>query len=219
MFFKKILLLTLTLLLLLTCSCTKDDNDDLDPKENNPKEEESNSTTEEPEPEKTFFELVTKIYDKSELLEIAKFEGTIEELNSIYPIECLYETNYGRVAIYLGKDNWILTVPIELDNIAWWREYINPLFQLELLKSDFDKMQIGQTDDGISSLDINGDFSMFRPNVEPSRPRQSYHYTKDGYIISVEYRLQYIEDVDGIRFKRYYIQNIELAKTYKYGCD
>ena len=43
--------------------------------------------------EKRLVDLASKTYDEIELLEIVKFNGLLNELNSKYPVECLREDN------------------------------------------------------------------------------------------------------------------------------
>ena len=42
---------------------------------------------------KSLVDLVSRLYDESQLLDLVKFNGSIDELNDRYPIECLRENN------------------------------------------------------------------------------------------------------------------------------
>ena len=74
-------------MLLVMCSCTKGGSDlniEISP------------------PDKSLVDLASKIYDETELLELTKFNGSLNELNIKYPIECLREDNGMYRVSYLG---------------------------------------------------------------------------------------------------------------------
>ena len=53
--------------------------------------------------DKSIVDLVSKTYDETQLLKIAKFEGSINEINTKYPIECLRENNSVYRVSYLWR--------------------------------------------------------------------------------------------------------------------
>ena len=75
---KYFFLIFLTVMLLMICSCTKGGSDlniEISP------------------PDKSLVDLASKTYDETELLELMKFDGLLNELNVKYPIECLRKDN------------------------------------------------------------------------------------------------------------------------------
>ena len=132
-------------------------------------------------PDKSLVDLASKIYDETELLELMKFNGTLNELNIKYPIDCLREDNGmyrvsylsdGRIVIFLfdGSGNRVL----------------GSAYSTQLLKSDFDRLVKGQSLDEVRAIDPNGEY-LFLYTGRNDTPKVSSHYTKDGYLIIIEY--------------------------------
>ena len=83
----------ITVMLLVICSCTKgrsDLNIEISP------------------PDKSLVDLASKIYEKTELLELMNFSGSLNELNIQYPIECLREDNGMYRVSYLGDESVVV---------------------------------------------------------------------------------------------------------------
>ena len=166
-FAKKYSFIILSLLLVLLCSCAKGEND--------LKIEISSSN-------KSLIDLASKTYDESTLLKLVNFDGTINELNAQYPIECLRQYDGIYRASYLGDD----CVAIFIFNDITSNEYFSKVYHLQLLKSNFDELVIGQTLDEVIEIDPNGEY-LFLYSGRNDTPQVSTHYTKDGYLITIEY--------------------------------
>ena len=132
-------------------------------------------------PDKSLVDLASKRYDETELLELTKFNGSLNELNIKYPIECLREDNGMYRASYLGDESIAIFL---FDNSG------NSLFvdthSTQLLKSDFAKLVKGQSLDEVREMDPNGEY-LFLYTGRNDTPKVSSHYTKDGYLITIEY--------------------------------
>lgn len=132
-------------------------------------------------PDKSLVDLASKIYDETELLELTKFNGSLNELNIKYPIECLREDNGIYRVSYLGDESIAILLFDGLCNIFFGRTYIT-----RLLKSDFDGLVKGQSLDEVRAIDPNGEY-LFLYTGRNDTPQISSHYTKDGYLITIEY--------------------------------
>ena len=126
-------------------------------------------------------ELASQTYDDAQLLEIAQFDGTLNELNAQYPAECVREEN-GRYRVsYLGSES----VAVLLFDGAG-NHLLGRVYSAQLQKADFDGISAGQSLEDVLRLDPNGEY-LFLFTGRNDLPRVSNHYTKDGYIISIEY--------------------------------
>ena len=165
-FNKSFALISLMILLFLLCSCAKGGND--------LKIETSPS-------DKSLIDLASKIYDEPQLLELAKFNGSIDELNTQYPIECLREDNGTYRVAYLGIGSIAVLL---FDNYG--NRYWGNIYDTQLLKSDFEVLTKGQLLEEVRKIDPNGEF-LFLYTGRNDTPKVSSHYTKDGYLITIEY--------------------------------
>lgn len=163
---KSFALISIMILLFLLCSCAEGGSD--------LKNETSPS-------DKSLIDLVTKIYDEPQLLELAKFNGSIDELNAQYPIECLREKNGTYRAAYLGNGSIAVLL---FDNSG--NRYWGNIYNTQLLKSDFEGLTKGQLLEEVRKIDPNGEF-LFLYTGRNDTPKVSSHYTKDGYLITIEY--------------------------------
>ena len=163
---KYFFLIFLTVMLLTICSCTKGGSDlniEISP------------------PDKSLVDLASKTYGETELLELMKFDGLLNELNVKYPIECLREDNGMYRVSYLGDESVVIFLFDGSGNKLFGRTY-----STQLLKSDFDKLLKGQSLDEVRAIDPNGEY-LFLYTGRTDTPRVSSHYTKDGYLITIEY--------------------------------
>lgn len=125
-------------------------------------------------------DIVSKKYSDSELLEISKYKGTINKLNDKYPVECLRKIGeYHRVA-YLGTNSILIIYFDDNGNII-----SRNIYNSVLKKSDFDILKIGMSLEEVKKIDPNGDYSFIYTGRNDLKT--SLHYTKDGYILSIEY--------------------------------
>lgn len=154
------------ILMLLLCSCSQ--------KETDTKIEISPS-------DKSIIKLASKIYDEQQLSNIAKFGGSLNELNDKYPIECLRKNVNIYRASFLGND--IIAV-VAFNNSG--KFLFGKTYAVQLSKSDFNEMKKGQSLEDVMATDPNGEY-LFLYTGRNDTPRSSSHYTKDGYLITVEY--------------------------------
>ena len=131
--------------------------------------------------DKSLIDLATKIYDEPQLLELAKFNGSIDDLNAQYPIECFREDNGTYRVAYLGK-GCIAVLLFDNSGNSYWGN----IYNTQLLKSDFEVLKKGQLLEDVRKIDPNGEY-LFLYTGRNDTPKASYHYTKDGYLITIEY--------------------------------
>ena len=163
---KNFTLIFIMSLLFLLCSCAKGGSDlkiEISPSD------------------KSLIDLVSKIYDEPQLLEISKFNGSIDELNAQYPIECLREDNGMYRVSYLGNGSIVIFLFDGSGNRLSVSTY-----SIQLLKSAFDELAKGQPLDEVREIDPNGEY-LFLYTGRNDTPKVSSHYTKDGYLITIEY--------------------------------
>ena len=132
-------------------------------------------------PDKSLVDLASKIYDETELLEFMKFNGSLNELNTKYPIECLREDNGMYRVSYLGDGNLAIFLFDSSGN-----KLFGSIYSTQSLKSDFDRLVKGQSLDEVRAIDPNGEY-LFLYTGRNDAPKVSSHYTKDGYLITIEY--------------------------------
>lgn len=154
------------LLICLLCACAKE--------ENNIKLEIS------PE-NKTIIELATQVYSDSQLTSIVQYEGNIDELSQVYSIDCLRRIQNGYRVSYLG-DHSVASVSFDNDG----DKITSNIYKLSLMSYDFKSLNSSDTLDDVKKIDANGEF-IFLYTGRNDVPEISKHYTKDGYIIHIEY--------------------------------
>ncbi|MCI8332187.1 MAG: hypothetical protein HFE78_05125 [Clostridiales bacterium] len=132
-------------------------------------------------PDKTLVELVSKTYEDSELLKIIQMNHSMKEMNSQFPIECLREMDGIYRVSYLG-DGSIAVITFDKDG----NRILGNIYHTKLLKSDFNSLAIGQSLEDVKQIDPKGEY-LFPYTGRNDTPHISTHYTKDGYLITVEY--------------------------------
>lgn len=165
-FKKSFALISIIILLFLLCSCAKGGSD---------------LKIETSPADKSLIDLASKIYDEPQLSELAKFNGLIDELNAQYPIECLREDNGTYRAAYLGDGSIAVLLFDNYGNRLWGN-----IYNTQLLKSDFDGLTKDQSLEEVRTIDPNGEY-LFLYTGRNDTPKVSSHYTKDGYLITIEY--------------------------------
>ena len=130
---------------------------------------------------KNIIELTSKVYEDSQLFQIARFNGSISELDMQYPIECLrlYNGNY-RVS-YLGIAKIAILVFDNSGNKLWGN-----ICDAQKFESDFEELEKGQSLEDVQKIDPQGEY-LFLHTGRNDTPKVSSHYTKDGYLIIIEY--------------------------------
>ena len=131
--------------------------------------------------DKNIFDLTSKIYDETELLELTKFNGSLNELDKKYPIECLRKDDGIYRASYLGEDR----IAILLFDSSGNRICSN-IYNTQLLECAFDSLEKGKSLDEVMAIDPEGNY-LFLYTGRNDTPKKSQHYTKDGYLITIEY--------------------------------
>ena len=132
-------------------------------------------------PDKSLIDLATTVYNEEQLMELTKFDGSLNELNAKYPIECLREDNGTYRVSYLG--NGYIAV-ILFDNSG--NKLLGTIHRTQLIKSDFDVLTEGQLTEEVKTIDPHGEY-LFLSSGRNDTPKVSFHYTKDGYLITIEY--------------------------------
>ncbi len=132
-------------------------------------------------PDKSMVDLASKVYDEQQLSELVKFNGSLNELNAEYPIECLREDNGTYRASYLGDGSIAVILFDDSGNILFGN-----IYSTQLTKSDFDGLTKGLLIEEVKTIDPNGGY-LFLYTGRNDTPKVSSHYTKDGYLITIEY--------------------------------
>ena len=114
-------------------------------------------------------------------MNISIFNGSLKELNDLYPIECLKKTDGAYRVSYLGETSVAVLLFDGSGN-----KLLGGLYGIQLLKADFDGLVKGQSLDEVRAIDPSGEY-LFLYTGRNDAPRVSFHYTKDGYLITIEY--------------------------------
>lgn len=135
-------------------------------------------------------EMNLKVYSQEEIYELAHFSGTIEELNERYPLECVrkeYTVTSGvkyRI-IYLGEKHlvrfWYFPSTGEIN--AWG-------YTIVCEKSNFSGLKVGDPIEKVREIDKDGSYAFLYAG-RSDFPKTSQHYTKDGYLITIDYDKDY----------------------------
>lgn len=170
-FLKSLSIIAVVIFLCLLCSCAKG---------------ESNLKVQTSPSDKSLIELATRIYEESQLLEIVRFSGSLSELNARYPIECLREDSGIYRVSYLGDGSVAVLLFGDSQN-----RLLGNIYKTDLLKSDFGGLLKGQLLEEVRAIDPNGEY-LFLFTGRNDTPKVSSHYTKDGYLITIEYNAENI---------------------------
>ena len=125
--------------------------------------------------------MASKTYDETDLSELAEFNGLLNELNTKCPIECLRKDNGVYRVSYLG-DGRIAVLLFDSSG----NKILGNTYRTQLLKSDFNGLAKGQSLDAVRAIDPNGEY-LFLYTGRNDTPKESLHYTKDGYLITIQY--------------------------------
>ena len=131
--------------------------------------------------DKTLIDLSTQVYDEQQLREISEFNGTINMLNSEYPVECLRKKDSIYRISYLGNESVAVLL---FDGSG--KCVSGNTCRIKLLRSDFDSLTAGDSLKEVMGVDPDGEY-LFLYSGRNDVPRISSHYTHDGYLISIEY--------------------------------
>lgn len=131
--------------------------------------------------DKNLIDLTSVVYEQSQLLDIVESNRSIDELNALYPIECLREIGGTYRASYLGDGSIAV---ILFDNSG--SKVMGSIHDAIILKSDFNCLEKGQSLNDVRAVDPNGEY-LFLYTGRSDTPKVSTHYTKDGWLITIEY--------------------------------
>lgn len=121
------------------------------------------------------------IYTKKEILEIIAFDGTINELDELYPVECIRALEDGYRTAYKGIS---CVAIIKFDSFG--KKLFAQYYDVYLSKIDFDGLKVGDSLELVQNTDPKGTYS-FLYTGRNDLPKISTHCTTDGYMINVEY--------------------------------
>ena len=130
---------------------------------------------------KSIFELTSNKYDNTQLESMIQFKGDMTELRELYPFECVRKVGDNYRVSFLGNDCVAIII---YDNCG--NKIIGDIFNLYCVKSDFTDLRTGQLLNDVQIIDPQGEY-LFLYTGRSDSPKISTHYTKDGYLISVEY--------------------------------
>ena len=133
------------------------------------------------DPNKNIVDLITTNYSNEQLNKINAYGGTINQLNSEFPIQCLRAVKSGYQAVYRG-DQKILIIVFGLNG----DKILSKIYNISKTSSVFDGLTVGYTLDETQKLDPLGDYT-FLYTGRNDIPYVSYHCTHDGYIIQISY--------------------------------
>lgn len=131
--------------------------------------------------DESLIELTSKIYEDSQLTQITQFNGQISELDVKFPIECLRKYNEIYRVAYLGVEKVAILVFDDSGN-----KILGNIYNVQKLKSDFGGLEKGQSLEDVQKIDPHGEY-LFLYTGRNDTPKVSSHYTKDGYLITIEY--------------------------------
>lgn len=118
-------------------------------------------------------------YTDDEIDEIHSFAGNYDDLISRYPKGLFIKTE--RKACYYGKNKALI---VSFDDSM--NKVINAEWQLSLTRSEFEKIQVGESYSEVMKMDPGGNYMAFYMGLQLPI-KESYHFTKDGYICTISY--------------------------------
>lgn len=131
--------------------------------------------------DKSLEELSTKIYNESELQDIAILEDSMQELNKKYPVECVRGTLAGYRVSYVGETDLAVII---FDTSG--QKIMGSIYKISKSKENFENLSKGISLESVQKIDPNGNYS-FLYTGRNDTPKQSVHYTSDGYLITIDY--------------------------------
>ena len=136
--------------------------------------------------DKSAEELITNVYTDLQLLEIQKTNLSITELNKQYPIECIrcVPEQYYRITYRSKKSICVLLYDIETGNRIGEGILRTPY----ALHDAYQSIRLGQSMSDVKRVDPTPSNYPFLLSEES--PLESFHYTMDGYLITIHYVLR-----------------------------
>lgn len=142
-------------------------------------------------PEVSFERLLTVIYTNDELEAIKALDLPIDELDKMYPIECLrsridYLHNARMWRITYRSEDSILLITYGNEQQPFDKEIRSMSYE----KNAIDDLVIGQASVyDVREIDSEAGYGFMQ--TSQSIPRPTKHYTSDGYYIVLEYDSQW----------------------------
>lgn len=131
--------------------------------------------------DKSLIDLASGTYDETQLLELVGLQGSMDEIHAKYPMECVRKISDTYRAAYLGDGSIaVLLFDASGDRLT------GKIYSTRLLKSDFDNVKQGIQLEEVRAIDPDGEY-LFLYTGRNDVPKVSSHYTKDGYLITIEY--------------------------------
>lgn len=129
----------------------------------------------------TIYELITNIYTIDQLKHIEQSNYNYDDLCLNYPVQCIRKEGDIYRVIYRAKDRLL---------ILYYNQYgellLHKQVTLNIVKKEFD--QINQQYDvyDVKAIDETGEYDFLYVG-DTEIPKVSVHYTKDGYLLHIEY--------------------------------
>lgn len=125
--------------------------------------------------------LISTVYDDDTLKEIISIDGKIKDINEKYPIECIRK--FGKIyrISYIGIEK-VAVLLFDSDG----NKLFGKIYDTKKLKSDFSELKNGDSLKDVQNIDPNGEY-LFLFTGRNDASRVSYHYTRDGFVIMIEY--------------------------------
>ncbi len=133
------------------------------------------------DPNKNIVDLITTNYLNEQLDKINTYDGTINQLNSEFPIQCLRTVKSEYQAVYRG-DQKLLIIVFGLNG----DKVLSKIYNVSKISSIFDGLTAENTLDEIQKLDPLSDYT-FLYTGRNDIACVSYYCTYDGYMIQISY--------------------------------
>ena len=134
--------------------------------------------------DRTLMDVVSLKYSAQQLEEISALQGTMEELDALYPIECVREDNIGYRVSYLGETE-VAVLYFDTEG----KHVFSHTYKLSQPRSELADISLGQTLEDVQEIDPDGRYLFLYTGI--NEPRVSEHYTEDGYYFYISYDEEY----------------------------
>ncbi len=136
------------------------------------------------QPDKNICEIDDRVFSQKEQIEVEAFDGTLEELNDLFPVRCIrLEFREGKPClrvIYRFEQGVLMAVFDES------HEHMFTYFRLwSIDRYELEEIQTGESIDSVIAKDPNGDYTFLYTGH--GKPWESTHFTRDGYYVIIEY--------------------------------
>ena len=132
-------------------------------------------------------------YNEEQLDEIVQFGGRLDELLENYPMACVRRIDSGYRTAYLGEAS-VAVLIFDDCGVCLFAS----VHKTSKMRSDFESIAPGQFVDDVRNFDPDGQF-LFLYTGRNDSPKESAHYTKDGYMVIIRYNASHI--VENVTFE------------------